>query len=110
MTKIFYDDLIKIEEIFFEFEDCDFTSEEKEEFISLIDETFHHHMLDLILDNLPEEYHEFFLSQFYQTPCNKGLMKFLKEKIDDDIDRKIEKRAQEIKKEILAEIKKSAKR
>lgn len=109
MAKIFYDHLIKIEEVCDELNNCELNIEEKEEFTALIDETVDNRMLDAILDMLPEEYHETFLTQFHQAPYDEALIKFLKEKVSDDIDKKIEAKAKEIKKEILAEIKKSRK-
>lgn len=109
MTKIFYDHLIKIEEVCDELNNCELNVEEKEEFITLIDETIDNKMIDAILDMLPEEYHKTFLTQFHQAPYDKALIKFLKEKVSGDIDEIIEAKAKEIKKELLAEIKKSKK-
>jgi len=77
MAKIFYDYLIKIEEITVELEGYEMTVEEKEEFITLIDETLHNHTLNVILSNLPQERHEDFLSLFYEAPHRPELLDFL---------------------------------
>lgn len=109
MTKIFYDHLIKIEEVCDELDNCKLNIEERDELIAIIDEIIDNKMLDAILDMLPEEHHEIFLNHFHQNPYDEELIKFLKEKVSDDIDKKIEDKAVQIKKEILAEIKKSRK-
>ena len=108
MAKIFYDHLVRIEEIFIEFEKYDVQEEEKAEFTSLIDETVHERLLNLILLSLPGDFQEEFLTLFHQNPGNQEIIDYLK-KQTIDIEEKIEKEAAKIKKEILADIKKSRK-
>lgn len=110
MAKIFYDHLIKIEEVTVELEGYELTIEEKEEFVSLIDETLHNHTLNVILSSLPQERHENFLSLFHQAPHRPELLDFLKKEVQIDIEEKIKEEAAKIKKELLAEIQKSKKK
>lgn len=110
MSKVFYDHLIKIEEVVMEFDGQEIAIEEREELIGLIDQTIHHHTLVLILDHLPREHHETFLTRFHQTPHDPKLLLFLKENVSIDIEETIRTKAQQIKKEILQEIKKSRKK
>lgn len=110
MTKIFYDSLIMFEEITVELDNYELTEEERNEFINLIDETFHNRILDAILSSLPSEHQETFLSRFHKEPYNQELFSVLKELSGPDIEDKIKKEAEKIKKEILGEIKKSKKK
>lgn len=90
-----------------ELDNYELTVEESEEFAGLIDETFHNRTLGVILNSLPVEYHENFLSMVCSSPHRSELMEFLKEKSSPDIEKIIQKEAEKIKKEILLEIKRS---
>ncbi|HUW24774.1 MAG TPA: hypothetical protein VMW04_04075 [Patescibacteria group bacterium] len=107
MSKIFYDHLIKIEEVIVELEGHQLEDGEKEELISLIDDTFHHQTLNLILSHLSSGQQENFLTRFNEAPYDPDLLNFLKETITDDVEEMIKKEAEKIKKEILSDIKKS---
>lgn len=109
MSKIFYDHLIKIEEVTIELDNYELTIEEKSEFISLIDETLHNHTLEVILTSISKNLREDFLSMFHQAPHKLELLDFLKKEAPD-IEEKIKNCAEKIKKNILVEIKKSKKR
>lgn len=110
MKKIFYDTFISIEEISLEFQLNDIPDNEKEEYLSLIDETFHLHLLDVILDYLPKEFHEDFLKIFQEKPDDEKILPFLKEKTAKDIESILRSEADKVKKEIIKEIKKSKKK
>ncbi len=110
MAKIFYDHLVIIEEVIQELDNYQLTKDDREELIRLIDQNLHHSVLNLILNNLPAEKHEQFLSDFHKTPHDKKLLEYLKKEVSADIDEKIKKEAQRVKKEILAEIKRSQKK
>lgn len=110
MTKVFYDHLVNIEEIWRELENYEIETEEREEIRIIIDETFHHQTLDIILTRLPLEHHQTFLDRFYRSPHDQDLLVLLKELIEEDIEEEIKKQAQKIKTEILADIKKSLKK
>jgi len=110
MSDIFYNHLISLREVIDELNTYEIESEEKEELLGLIDQTFHHHILQLILDYLPKEYHEIFLTHFHQAPYDPELLIFIKERVVIDIETVIKTKAAQTKKEILAEIKKSKKK
>lgn len=110
MTKIFYDHLINIEEVIIELDQNDISIEERSEFISIIDETLHHNILDTILSNLPFEHHENFLTKFHKAPHDLDLIIYLRQVSGVDIEEKIKTKANEVKKEIISEIKKSKKK
>lgn len=107
MSEVFYYHLINIEEVITELDMHEIESEEKEELLGLIDQTFHHHILQLILDYLPKEYHETFLTHFHHAPYDPELLIFIKERVVIDIEAVIKTKADQTKKEILAVIKKS---
>ena len=105
MSKIFYDHLILIEEITSQFNHLDV--DQRQELEELVDQTFHHHVLDVILTNFPKEHHKDFLTRFHVAPHDEALMSYLEECIDTDIKAEIQKVAQKLKKDLLSEIKKS---
>ncbi len=109
MSKIFYDHLVYREEIIAELDKHQVTIEEREEIVQLVDETIHHHVLDVILTNLPKDKHEEFLVKFLNTPFDDKLLDYLKKQIKD-IEEKIQKEAKTIKAELLAEIKRAQKK
>ncbi|MGI5826253.1 MAG: hypothetical protein ACOX50_02470 [Patescibacteria group bacterium] len=110
MSKVFYDHLLNIEEVLSELENYEIEVEEREEIHIIIDETFYHQTIDIILTYLPPEHHQSFLDRFNQSPHDEELLTFLKEQIENDIEEEIKKQAAKIKKEILAAIKKTLKK
>ena len=104
---IFYDHLVLIEEVTSELDLFDIDPEEKTEIIDLIDQTLHHHTLNVILDHLPKEHHQEFMAGFHAAPHNKELLSFLKAHTTVDIEAEIKKIATKVKKDILSDIKKS---
>jgi hypothetical protein len=107
MSKIWYDFLVEREEITLVLDKFSLDSEEKAELIDLIDQTLHHHTLNVILSHLPQSYHQDFISRFHKNPADGKLLSFVKTKVTVDIEVEIRKQAQRIKKEILSDIKKS---
>ncbi len=103
MAKIFYDHLVVHEEITAELDKYNIRVEEKEELIQLVDQTLHHHVLDVILTHLPKEKHEEFLTKFHKAPHDESLLDYIK-----DFEEEIIKEAKKVKLELLAEIKKFA--
>ena len=99
----FYDNLILIEEITSELGE----SEDREELITIIEETFHHHVLDTILTHLPRHHHEEFLSLYHQSPHDEALLDYINQRIDKDIKAEIQSLAKKLKQEILSDIRKS---
>lgn len=109
MAKTFLDHLIILEEVTSELDIYDIGSEERTEFLNLIHHTTHQHILNVILNHLPREHHESFLTRFQNTPHDPELLMFLKREIKADIESEIRSEAARIKKELLSEIKKSRK-
>ena len=105
MAKIFYDHLVVIDEVTTLLDSLD--TESRNEIISLIDQTLHHHILDTILTHLPKEHHETFLERFHKAPHDPELLVFLKEYAVVDIEKAISEKAKKVKKSLLSEIKKS---
>ncbi|TSC87820.1 MAG: Uncharacterized protein G01um101416_345 [Microgenomates group bacterium Gr01-1014_16] len=99
----FYDKLILIDEITSELGE----SEDREELITIINQTFHHHVLDIILTHLPHHHHEEFLHLYHQTPHDEALLDYINQRIDKDIKAEIQSLAQKLKSEILSDIRKS---
>lgn len=105
MAKIFYDHLLAIDELVVELDSLDAIN--RQEVISLMDETLHHHVLDTILTHLPQEHHTAFLERFHKAPHDPELLVFLKQYIVVDIENEIRKKAQKVKKDLLSAVKKS---
>lgn len=84
--------------------------QEKAEMVDLIDQTLHHHTLNIIFNLLPTEKHPEFIAQFKDKPHDKALLDFLKKEIHEDVEAEIKKQAERVKKEILQEISKAKKR
>lgn len=103
MNKIFYDKLILIDEITSELAE----SEDRDELIAIIHDTFHHHILDLVLTHLPRPHHEEFLDLYRKSPHAESLIDYINQRIDRDIKLEIQSLAQKLKKDILLDIHKS---
>ena len=103
----FYDHLVLIEEVTSVLDVYDLPPDEREEILGLINHTTHQHILNVILNHLPQEHHENFLTKFQSSPADLELLAFLKKEIKADIESEIRIQAKKIKAEILSEIKKS---
>lgn len=108
MAKTFLDHLILIEEVTTELDVYDIDPSEKEEILALVHQTTHQHILNVILNHLPKNHHESFLTKFQAAPHDPELLSFLKKEIKADIESEIRSEASRIKKDLLAEIKKSS--
>jgi hypothetical protein len=109
MSKIFYDHLIVLEKVEIEIKNTTDFPDEKEELWKLVDEIVHHRILGSILDYLPYEHHEEFLTKFHQAPHDEGHIAYLNEKIENNIEEVIAEEIKKLEKEILQEITKEAK-
>lgn len=107
MSKIFYDHLIVIEEVIAVLGRHNLNKRERAEFLSLIDQTLHHQILDEILTLLPKSRHAEFLSMFHKRPDDPLLLTFLREHSGVSIDKAIMKRADKTKKDLIEIINKS---
>jgi hypothetical protein len=86
MSKIFYDHLIDLEKVEKHIKKVAKTPEEKEEFYRLIDEIVHHKVLGCILEKLPNEHHEEFLTKLADRPHDEDLLQYLKTRVSVDIE------------------------
>lgn len=104
MSKIFFDNLITLEEVEIEINNISETQEEKEELWDLVDDIVNHRMMITILDILPPQHHEEFLSRFYDAPHEESHLNYLNKRIEGDIEEVIKKEVGNLKKELLQEI------
>lgn len=102
MSKLFYDHLLVINEIVVELDGIDL--KDRQEFLGIIDETLHHHVLDVILTHLPKEHHESFLDRFHKAPNDPTLLSSIQKLTAVDIEKAITERVQKIKKKTLSAI------
>ena len=107
MSKVFYDHLVIREEIDCELNNYKLDKEEKDELIEIIDQTLHHHILNVILNHLPKDKHSEFISRLHASPGNDDLMEYLKTEIGPYIEEEIKKHARIVKAELLSEIRKA---
>lgn len=110
MAKVFYDHLIKIQEIEEELGKYELDVVEKEEILRLADEQIHIRVLDVILRHLPKDKHNDFLIKFHQAPHEEKLLEYLSIEADKDIAAKIETEAKWARDEILSEVRRSTKK
>ena len=74
MNRLFWDDLIHLDELVHELQSLPFSSDEQAELVDLIDSTYHHHILEEILSALPEEEHEPFMAMLAARPDDKEIL------------------------------------
>ncbi len=110
MVKVFYDHLIVHEEIIAELDRFTIAVDEREELVSLIDQTLHTQIINVILTHLPKKKHKEFLTRFHQFPDDEKLLDYLRVETGIDIERAIRDQAVGAKKELLAEINRAKKR
>jgi len=105
MSKLFYDHLIVINEVHDTLLALKMSDEDHFQTLEVIDETVHHHVLDIILTHLPKEHHESFLERITKAPHDKTILKFLNEKSKVAIEDEITKAIKSLKAELLELIK-----
>lgn len=105
MSKIFYDNLIKLEKIEKIIKSSSLSIEEKEEMWKIVDEIIHHRVMGCILDNLDSSHHDEFIEKFTHAPFDEGLIDYLEEKSNSKISDKIKQEIIQIENEILKDIK-----
>lgn len=101
MSKIFYDHLIVIEEVTVALDGYKLTRQERQELLSLIDQTINQEILDVILTCLPKEKQTEFLERFHRMPHDPGLLPFIKEHSPVNVELAILGRANEVKRKLL---------
>ncbi len=96
MRKQFYSHLIKIETIIEELDVLDFSAQEKNHLAYLLDANIHHHVLDVIMDQLTPEEKLIFIEKLKEGDHDK-IWEFLNRRIEK-IEDKIKLTAEELKK------------
>lgn len=81
------------------------SQEEKEELWKIVDEIIHHRIMGCVLDNLPNEHHEEFLTKFEKKYFDSEAINYLEEKCGLEITDKMKSTLSEVEEEILSEIK-----
>src|SRR3989344_2490410 len=104
MSTLFFDYLIHDQEVIAFLDTHDIDPEEREELVSLIDEIYHHRILNLILSHLAKDLHDEFASLLQQNPSHPDILIYLKAKIPIDIEGEITKHSEKVKNELIGEI------
>ncbi|MBI3397265.1 hypothetical protein HY045_02200 [Candidatus Woesebacteria bacterium] len=104
MSKLFYDHLLVLDDLEKQINKITDSKEEREELWGLVDEVVHHKVLGCIMDNLPKEHHQEFLSLFEKTPYDESLIDYLKAKTNKNIEELIKTEIGELAYEVLSEI------
>ena len=105
MSKIFYDHLVVLGEVDSEIKNISQNLEEKEELWKLVDDIVNHRLMISILDALPNEHHQDFLSKFYEAPHEETHFDYLNERMEEKIEEIIKREVDNLKEELLREIK-----
>lgn len=100
----FYSHLIEIELIATKLDELDMTPSQKKHLASLIDDTIHQEILDVIFSRLSDEDKILFINHFAKDPGDPGIMKLLNEKTKD-IEKEIKEVARKITEELHEDIK-----
>lgn len=101
MSSIFYDHLIIIEEVVIVFDRYNISKKDQKKLISLMDQTLHTNILEVILTHLPKKQHEDFLNMFIQNPNDPRLFDIIKKQGNKNIVKKILNRANKVKKDMI---------
>jgi len=104
MSKLFFDQLVVLDDVDGEIKKLTKSREEKEELWQLVDEMVHHRVLGCVLDALPRGNHDEFLDKFHDAPHDESLMDYLREKVGDNIDELIKQEIGGLAFELLGEI------
>lgn len=106
MSKLFYDHLIYLDELEVEIKKTASSVEEREELWSLVDGIVTHKVLGKVLDKLPREHHEEFLTLFHKCPDDEiTIFGYLKNKAGENVEKELQKELKHISTEILQELK-----
>jgi hypothetical protein len=105
MSTLFFDNILDLGEVEKEIRNITSSDEEKDEFNGLVDGLITTWVLDKVFDNLPEEYHEEFLTFFLEHPHEEDVVfGFLDGKIGGEINIKdeLKKDSENFSSEILS--------
>jgi len=101
MSKLFYDPYINLKKVENEIKKVGFSVEEREELFGLVDEIVNSKVLNIILDELPEEKHIEFLGIFHKSPHDDEVIFGY---LGNDIKEKLKNKLEDFDTEIINEI------
>lgn len=104
MSKLFYDHLIFIDDLWQEIDLLELTVSEKTKLKNTVDEIMHTRVFTLLFDLLPQEFHEDFLKRFHARPYDVVHLGFITEKSGKDMHAEIVVLAKKVKIELLQDI------
>ncbi len=104
MSKIFYENFVVLEKIEEFIESSSMSNDEKEELWKIVNEIVHHRVMGCVLENLPREHHDEFLTKAKDSPHDTTLIDYLEEKTGNKISEKIKEEIAAIEEEILKDI------
>lgn len=103
MRPTFYDNLINTAPIMAAISE-ELSHIEQEEIHEMIEDILHHRILEIILNDLPEEHHENFLVKFHSDPTDQDLLILIKKhspKIEEKISEVVLHVHQDLKSDLL---------
>lgn len=106
MSRIFYDHLVSTDAVISCLLEHAIAEEDKAELLKIIDELYHHHLLNVVLSHLPKNHHREFVTKLTKDPGDPQIMVFLKSHIEIDIETEITKQGQKLSEDLQKEIKK----
>lgn len=105
MSKIFYDNLIRLEKVDVFIKNHASSKEEKEELWGLVDDIVHHKVFDLILGKLPRVKHIEFMEIFHKCPHDEiYIMNYLEKETGENLGDFIKREFKKFEREILSEL------
>jgi hypothetical protein len=104
MSKLFFDQLVVLDDVESEIKKTAKTPEEREELWGLVDEIVHHRVLDCVFDRLPKKSHQEFLEKYHSAPFDEELVGYLKKEIGENVEEIIKTEIGGLAFELLEEI------
>jgi len=104
MSILFYDHLIRKEEIIILIDQSEEEENQRNRAKQLVDDIIHHEIINYILGCLEEHKHRTFLSLVEERPYDPEIISFLKDHISPTIEKEIETFAQKIISQIKSDI------
>lgn len=105
MNKLFFDDLLKLDDLEKGINKYAGSTEEKHELWGLVDDLIHTRVLEKILDHLPEDSHSEFLTIYHECPHDEVVIfAYLNKKTGKNMEGVLKMELEELGREILKEL------
>jgi hypothetical protein len=105
MSKLFFDNLIILDEVDIFVKKTASSKEEKEELWKLVDNIVNHKVIEKVLDRLPRENHEEFMALFHKCTHDEiAIVGYLNSKTGKNVENELQKEFENISSEILKEL------